>query len=85
MTTLMLDDNLVARLKTRADAEGVGVEQYLARLLEQVPSATLGEAPLSGADDLDAFLDEFFAQNPEKLPAHDERSYSREDIYFDHD
>ena len=84
MTTLMLDDNLVARLKSRAAAEGLGLEQYLARLLER--SAAGPEASALGPDDdLEAFLDAFFTQNPEKLPPHDDISYSRQDIYLDHD
>jgi plasmid stability protein len=84
MTTLHLDDNLAAALKARADAQGLSVEAYL-RSLTGLPQ-DVSPAPANGdaAREFDAALDELFARDTRPLPAV-ALTYSRGDIYHDHD
>jgi hypothetical protein len=80
MTTIEIDERTAEILKAKAEANGLSLEAYL-RLLAET------EAPRQHSDmtaaEIDAILDEL-AQGGEgasPLPA----SFSREDIYFDHD
>ena len=81
MKTIELDDQTLAALRNRAEAQGMSVEGYIGALagISQPPSA-----PADQVRDFDAALDELFASDTRPLPA-DSLTYSREDIYSDHD
>ena len=79
MATIELQESVVARLAAQAKAEGLSLEAYLERLSE---SGTVGNGKLPNltGEELDRLLD---------AEASDESAYtgtySRADIYLDHD
>lgn len=82
--TVTLDQIFVETAQTlisQADAAGLSVDEYLKRLL-----GVAEEAPPAQAISLDQFLAdmESLSEGTENLPPLP-LSYSREDIYFDHD
>ena len=70
-------------LARQAKARGLSVSDYVKSLLDMVEQTPLA-VPDPGSDvDFDAAM-EFFANGTEHLPPYS-GTYSREDIYFDHD
>ena len=71
-------------LARQAKARGVSVSDYVESLLDMAEQTPSLAAPVPGSDlDFDAAM-EFFADGDEHLPPYS-GTYSREDIYFDHD
>jgi hypothetical protein len=79
MATIELQESVVSRLSALASAEGLTLEAYLAKLSE---SAALGQGALPPltVEELDRFLDEEANSNSTY-----QGTYSRADIYLDHD
>lgn len=79
-----LSPEIVQLLTTQAQASGLSVNEYLKQLL----GISNGSSPISSSkdDSLKMFMDdmETFAEGTNNLPA-SSLTYSREDIYFDHD
>jgi len=78
-------------LEQRAQAVGTDQASIAARVLEEVAENDLrsngpenGNGTVGSGHDLDLLLNEFFAQNPSKLPSLP-TDFSRRDIYADHD
>ena len=84
--TLTLEDQTVAALAARARAAGLSIEDYLRELVGQPPlHPAPAPAPAAGSvEDLHAALSELFAGDTRPLPA-TSLTYSREEIYDDHD
>jgi len=84
--TISLPPDSEARLREQAAAAGKDVSTLVREAVEEKLAATNGAKiqPVPSADDFDKALDEFFAENPEKLPSLP-ADFSREDIYSDHD
>ena len=80
--SISLPPDIEKRLNDEAARRGVGTSEYVAKLIEDQIQGLDAQSPTAG--DFDAVLDEFFATNPETLPALP-GSFSREDIYSDHD
>jgi len=86
MVTIQLEDRTADALKARAQARGLSLEAYLRLMAEngsQEEPAARGDAG-QAAREFDAALDDLFADDMRKLPEAP-LTYSREDIYFDHD
>lgn len=86
MKTLQItvNDGVAETIESEAAARGKSAENYLAE--EYLPAAfpeSKGYRQMKWAE-IDRRLQEVFAQDTTKLPATD-CTYSREDIYFDHD
>ena len=80
MTTIEVEQRTAELLRTKAEASGLSLDAYLRLLAEK--EAAREQAEMTAAE-VEAILDEL-AQGGEgasPLPA----SFSREDIYFDHD
>jgi len=72
-----------ARLRQLEQEEGKDVASFVSELVEEV--AARGEdARVQSPADFDSALDELFASDTRKLPAVP-LTYSRDDIYTDHD
>lgn len=92
MATIQVDEGTVAALKSQAAAHGLTVDEYLRRLAVLHENAAV--APISAGsvqtdaskatDEFDRTLDELFAGDNRALPE-TALTYSREDIYLDHD
>jgi hypothetical protein len=81
--TIELEDQTVAALAAQAKLRGLSVDQYLRR----IAGVDALEPLHQGAEAVvvfDAALDELFAGDTRLLPPMP-LSYSRDDIYFDHD
>jgi hypothetical protein len=78
-----LDPDVANKLRALAEAKGVTVEELLREFVADAPVALPGTA-LPGPDEFEADL-EAFAEGTENLESPYNGSYSREDIYFDHD
>ena len=76
------------KLAERANCIGRPLDDYASELLElaaSAPTAVPGkDVGVPSSLMFDRALDEFFAANPEKLPALPS-DFSRDDIYADHD
>jgi hypothetical protein len=72
-----------AELGRLAAAQGVDVNAYAARLLEQAAHVSAGSKTLSPSD-LAATLREM-AQFSQKIPLLPDEAFSRESLYQDHD
>jgi hypothetical protein len=83
--TISLPPEKEAMLRERAAAAGKEVPAFVAEALDRMLDVSEPPAPpIRTAEEFDRALDEFFEENPEKLPSLPE-DFSREDIYFDHD
>jgi hypothetical protein len=82
MTILQIDDDTAQALEAQARALGLRLEEYV-RVIAGVEPAADRESAQSVAD-FDAALNELFAADTRPLSA-DSPTYSREDIYHDHD
>jgi hypothetical protein len=82
MTTLRIDDAIAEALRAQAEARGLTLDAYLGEI------ARINAAERSGGGgsvkEFEAALDELFRGETRELPAI-KSTYSREDIYFDHD
>ena len=78
-----IDRNIEARLRRLAEDAGTDVNAYVARLLEQAAQQPVSNGAAS-PEEFDRALEELFAGDSRKLPA-TALTYSREDIYIDHD
>ena len=79
MATIDLEQTLVKRLEALAQSEGVTLEVYLERLASRRSLENATRSPLS-ADELELLLDEEASSNSTY-----QGTYSRADIYRDHD
>lgn len=86
MATIQIEDGIALALRAQADARGLSLAGYLRAVAEQVPEhiAPPKNDPLQGAQDFDAALDELFAGDTRDLPS-SSLTYTRDEIYFDHD
>jgi len=80
--SISLPPDIEKRLIDEAARHGVGASEYVSKLIQDRIQGL--ESPVAAAGDIDTVLDEFFAANPEPLPALP-ADFSREDIYSDHD
>ena len=71
-------------LEARAKAEGLSLVAYLQRLANGDVNGPPQTPDVRTAEAFDQLLDEFFSQNPRKLPALPP-NFGRADIYSDHD
>jgi hypothetical protein len=78
-----IDAETEAHLRTIAQQAGKELKDYVAEIVQSAATAPATPDPRSAADFDDA-LDELFAGDTRKLPAM-ALTYSREDIYHDHD
>ena len=80
-TPLEIQPDLADKLTTLAKARGVSVDDLLKEIIETLEPRSNGEFSLAEFDrDMD-----LLTQGMEHLPANYQGSYSREDIYSDHD
>ncbi len=79
MATIEIQESVVTRLTAQAKAEGLSLEAYLERLSELRPIES-GKLPRLRGEELDTLLD---AEASEDFRY--KGSYSRADIYLDHD
>ena len=84
MTVLHLDDQVAAVLKDRARAKGLSLDEYLQAIALMDNMMVSPAADSNDAREFDAALDELFAADTRKLPTSSD-SYSRQDIYINHD
>jgi hypothetical protein len=82
--TISLPAQTEAELRRQAAQSGKDVSTLIREAIEE-KLATVGQfAAPQATGDFDLELDQFFASNPEKIPALP-ANFSREDIYADHD
>lgn len=77
MVSIQLQDSVAAALAAQARAEGLSLEGYLERLAAARVPATL---PRLTGDELERLFDEASIAGPDPSC-----TYSRADIYLDHD
>lgn len=79
-----LAPEIVQTLNIQAEANGLSVNDYLRRLLGVINGSLA--TPSAKGDSVKMFMDdmEILAEGTNHLPA-SSLTYSREDIYFDHD
>ena len=82
-THIDVDPQLASQLMALAEARGVTVEELLKDFLEQMYTI-MPKKPLPPRDEFEADM-LAFAEGTENLQSSSAGSYSREDIYFDHD
>lgn len=83
--TIQLEQETIQALEASAEAMGMSLAEYLRSIAVNGGCAQVHLcAPGAGVDEFDSLLDEFFAQNPRKLPSLP-NAFSRADIYVDHD
>ena len=82
MTTLQIDDSIARALRAEAEARGLTLDAYLGEIARLHSAERLGGA--GGVEEFEAAMDELFRGDARKLPAI-KSTYSREEIYFDHD
>ena len=83
--TIRIQPDLESELVRQAAAQGVGIDDYVASLLERAvrsPGASLGSQARS-ATEVRAWLDEL-ASLSDKIPPRPGETFSREMIYQDH-
>ena len=78
MVQIQLEDNVAAALVDRARSCGLSLEEYLAQLATREPASSLPR--VSGDDAVRLIEAEAGPANPSYRG-----TYSREDIYLDHD
>jgi hypothetical protein len=81
-----LEEQTVRQLRERATARGLSLEQYLDELARLAPNGHASQASdaKDAVKEYDAALDELFSADTRKMHT-GTSTYSREDIYFDHD
>lgn len=79
MVTIELQESVVSRLSALANAEGLSLEAYLGKLSESAALES-GRLPPLTVEEFDRFLDQEASSNPTY-----QGTYSRADIYLDHD
>jgi hypothetical protein len=82
--TIRIEDQIARALEAEAKARGMSLEEFLQQLAEGARTSTGQVSPPNAAGDFDAALDELFAGDSRSLPSA-AQTYSREDIYADHD
>ena len=80
-TPLEIQPDLADKLTTLAKARGVSVDDLLKEIIETIEPRSNGEFSL---EEFDRDMD-LLTQGLEYLPANYQGTYSREDIYSDHD
>jgi hypothetical protein len=80
-TILQIKPETAARIREHAKQLGVSVDEFLRRLLP--PGEEIALEPVNSDHDFELDM-EVFAEGTESTPFY-EGSYSREDIYSDHD
>ncbi len=86
VVTIHIEDQTAQALKAQAQARGLSLEEFLHRIAEGAPVSAVPEngSAIDAVRDFDAALDELFAADSRKLPSVP-LTYTREDIYLDHD
>ena len=86
VVAIHIEEQTAAMLEAQARASGLSLEEFLRRLAGGVPIAPAfeGGSATDAARDFDAALDELFAGDSRRLPSVP-LTYTREDIYSDHD
>lgn len=86
ITSIQLEQETLEALQANAAAQGLTLSEYLQSFAKnRVVAPTPGTNGAAGTvAEFDALLDEFFEQNPRKLPSLPD-IFSRGDIYIDHD
>ncbi len=81
MTTIKIEQRTAEILKAKAEASGLSLDAYL-RLMAETGDGIEPSSEMAAAE-IDAVLDDLArgGEGVSPLPA----SFSREDIYFDHD
>lgn len=84
--TIEIEDATVQELSAQARALGLSLDDFLRQLMRDVANSAPGPhcSIADPAAEFDAVLDEFFASEPDPLPP-TTLTYSRDDIYYDHD
>ena len=80
-TPLEIQPDLADKLTTLAKARGVSVDDLLKEIIETLEPRSNGELSL---EEFDRDMD-LLTQGLEHLPVNYQGTYSREDIYSDHD
>ena len=84
-TTIRIDRVTAAALERKAAARGLSLQAYLQAIAGNGAEAHVDrQNATAAAEDFDRTLDEFFLQNPRKLPPLP-ADFSRVDLYPDHD
>lgn len=83
MVNVQLDDRIAAALRDQAQARGLTLEAYL-RTVAEMPREAVPTGVEGDLREFDATLEELFAADTRPLPAVP-FTYSREEIYSDHD
>jgi hypothetical protein len=77
MASIQIPDSVAAALSAQAQARGLSLDQYLGLLAESQPAL---REPRISSEELDRLLDSEATPGPAY-----EGTYSRADIYVDHD
>jgi len=83
---IQIEDDTVEALRAQAEAQGLSLEQYVQVILRgaKASNSVSSESPMEAVVDFDEALDQLFASDTRKLPSV-ASTYSRQDIYGDHD
>lgn len=82
--TIEIEEQTADVLKAQADARGLSLDQFLRQMAGGIQESCVAPPGADAARDFDTALDELFAADPRQLPPL-HATYSREDIYIDHD
>ncbi|HEY3245548.1 MAG TPA: hypothetical protein VGM03_19570 [Phycisphaerae bacterium] len=83
MTTIQIDDVTAEALRVAAEARGLTLDAFL-RIMAGTDAAPRSGAANGTAEEFEALLDEFFAEEPRRLPSLPS-DFSRADVYAEHD
>lgn len=85
-TTIEIDHQTAEALMVRAQERGMTLDAFLRSVagLPEPESAPATNGVTQTAEEFNALLDEFFEQNPRRLPSLPP-DFSRADIYAEHD
>jgi len=84
MVTVQLDERIATALREQARARGLSLEAYLRAVAETSQNTVTSAVNHDNVAEFDTVLDELFAADTRSLPTVP-LTYSREDIYSDHD
>jgi hypothetical protein len=86
VVSIQIEERTAQILEAQARACGLSLEDFLRRVSEGMPAPVVpgNGSTADAARDFDAALDELFAGDTRALPAVP-LTYTREDIYSDHD